>query len=233
MLPTSAGVEPATSWSPVGRRIQLSHRGRQALANNKLFSTKGHGVFDHDLCLQCYLLLSTNVTSKFEGPIPKHCQVIKLFSTECPGELDLCPQDHLLMRSNISTKFKVLKHKHCRITSFFGTKGHGDLDRWLKGHLLFRSILPIGLIVLGLIIANVFFSLYVKQATTRNPNLNTHVKGPLSNITYQIRQRFFKFFSYISASKTRRSWGRAIFGPRAVSSTILVEVHWVKLCIKY
>ena len=28
LLPTSAGVEPATSWSPVGRRIQLSHRGR-------------------------------------------------------------------------------------------------------------------------------------------------------------------------------------------------------------
>ena len=28
MLPTSAGVEPATSWSPVRRRIQLSHRGR-------------------------------------------------------------------------------------------------------------------------------------------------------------------------------------------------------------
>ena len=27
VLPTSAGVEPATSWSPVGRRIQLSHRG--------------------------------------------------------------------------------------------------------------------------------------------------------------------------------------------------------------
>ena len=29
MLPTSAGIVPATSWSPVGRRIQLSHRGRQ------------------------------------------------------------------------------------------------------------------------------------------------------------------------------------------------------------
>ena len=28
MLLTSAGVEPATSWSPVGRRIQLSHQGR-------------------------------------------------------------------------------------------------------------------------------------------------------------------------------------------------------------
>ena len=28
MLPTLVGVEPATSWSPVRRRIQLSHRGR-------------------------------------------------------------------------------------------------------------------------------------------------------------------------------------------------------------
>ena len=28
MLPISAGAEPAISWSPVGRRIQLSHRGR-------------------------------------------------------------------------------------------------------------------------------------------------------------------------------------------------------------
>ena len=29
MLPTSAKVEPTTSWSPVGRRIQLSHRDNQ------------------------------------------------------------------------------------------------------------------------------------------------------------------------------------------------------------
>ena len=28
ILPTSVGVEPATSWSPVGRHIQMSHRGR-------------------------------------------------------------------------------------------------------------------------------------------------------------------------------------------------------------
>ena len=28
MLPTLAGVDPATSWSPVRQRIQLSHRGR-------------------------------------------------------------------------------------------------------------------------------------------------------------------------------------------------------------
>ena len=31
MLPTSAGVEPATSWSPVGWHIQLSHWGRHLL----------------------------------------------------------------------------------------------------------------------------------------------------------------------------------------------------------
>ena len=37
MLPTSAGVEPATSWSPVGRCIQLSHRGRVIIGKNKLF----------------------------------------------------------------------------------------------------------------------------------------------------------------------------------------------------
>ena len=29
MLPTSAVFEPVTSWSPVERRIQMSHRGRQ------------------------------------------------------------------------------------------------------------------------------------------------------------------------------------------------------------
>ena len=28
MLPTSEGVEPSTYWSPVGRRIQMSHRDR-------------------------------------------------------------------------------------------------------------------------------------------------------------------------------------------------------------
>ena len=28
MLPTSVGIEPVTSWSPVRRHIQLSHRGR-------------------------------------------------------------------------------------------------------------------------------------------------------------------------------------------------------------
>ena len=44
MLPTSAGIEPATSWSPVGRRIQLSHRGRQA-SSWKGFTPKGGKFF--------------------------------------------------------------------------------------------------------------------------------------------------------------------------------------------
>ena len=83
---------------------------------------KGCGDLDHDLCLQCYLLVWTNIPSKFESPIPKRCQVIKLFSTKGPGDLDLCPQDHLLVRTNISTKFKGPNHKHCRIISFLVLK---------------------------------------------------------------------------------------------------------------
>ena len=98
------------------------------LCRNKLFSTKGHGDLDHELCLQCHLLVRTNIPSKFKGPVPKHCQVIKLFSTKGPGNLHLCPHDHLLVRTNISTKFDGLNHKHCTIISFYGTKGHGDLD---------------------------------------------------------------------------------------------------------
>ena len=41
MLPTLAGVEPVTSWSPVGRRIQLSLRGWQSfqkISNRNHFS---------------------------------------------------------------------------------------------------------------------------------------------------------------------------------------------------
>ena len=34
MLPTSTGAEPATSWSPVGRRIQMSHQGRLVSVNS-------------------------------------------------------------------------------------------------------------------------------------------------------------------------------------------------------
>ena len=62
-----------------------------------------------------------NIISKFEGPNPKHCQVIKLFSTKDPGDLDLCPQDHLLVRTSISTKFEGPNRKHCKIISCFGT----------------------------------------------------------------------------------------------------------------
>ena len=40
MLLTSAGFEPATSWSPVGRRIQLSHRGRLLPSCGLLFAPK-------------------------------------------------------------------------------------------------------------------------------------------------------------------------------------------------
>ena len=52
MLPTSAGVEPATSWSPVGRRIQMSHRGRQTLvriSNEQMMTTAPEIPFETKL----------------------------------------------------------------------------------------------------------------------------------------------------------------------------------------
>ena len=50
MLPTSAGVEPATSWSPVGRRIQLSHRGR--LGKDIYIYAEAVLASTHNLCFE-------------------------------------------------------------------------------------------------------------------------------------------------------------------------------------
>ena len=56
MLPTSTGVEPVTSWSPVGRRIQLSHRGRQVVlleypqrANELFYNVASTSMQRHDV----------------------------------------------------------------------------------------------------------------------------------------------------------------------------------------
>ena len=54
MLPTSAGVEPATSWSPVGRRIQLGHRGQPFLSDNFHFLVVKFSVY---LNRQVFLML--------------------------------------------------------------------------------------------------------------------------------------------------------------------------------
>ena len=72
--------------------------------------------------------MKTNITSKSEGPIPKHYQVMKFLNTKGPGDLDICTQAPLLVTTNISTKFEGPNNEHCRIISFSGTKGHGDLD---------------------------------------------------------------------------------------------------------
>ena len=56
MLPTSAGVEPATSWSPVGRRIQLSHRGRR---NERLILRSLRSLFTPDALVGLWLRKET------------------------------------------------------------------------------------------------------------------------------------------------------------------------------
>ena len=143
--------------------------------------------------------MRTNIPSKFVGPSPKHCQVIKLYKG--PGDIEFCPQDHLLVGTSMSTKFEGPNHKHCRIIRLFDTKGQVTLT-FDKGHLLFRPILPICLVALGLIIAKGLL-LYVKQVTlapsptpTPTPgwglfspqvhNWNILIRRPLGNATYQI-----------------------------------------------
>ena len=59
MLPTSAGIEPATSWSPDGRRIQLSHRGRQALP---VFKMKNKTSFDSRVYIKGRVGLNVSVS---------------------------------------------------------------------------------------------------------------------------------------------------------------------------
>ena len=62
MLPTSAEVEPATSWSPVGRRIQLSHRGRRCMLHycSRMDYSLIQSLYLHKLGL--YLKLWNNVS---------------------------------------------------------------------------------------------------------------------------------------------------------------------------
>ena len=71
MLPTSAGVEPATSWSPVRRRIQLSHRGRllQGVSNQlkRLFFIHSEGLYITEL-----EHLESTVTFHGLGNFPVH-----------------------------------------------------------------------------------------------------------------------------------------------------------------
>ena len=62
MLPTSAGVEPATSCSPVGRRIQLSHHGPMILGVGKILNRL------HPLKL-IWALLFTYPSDPFSHPV--------------------------------------------------------------------------------------------------------------------------------------------------------------------
>ena len=106
----------------------------QSIAKLKLVLSRGH--CDLDLCPWCHLLVRTNIPSKFEGPSPKHCQVIKHFNTKGQGDLnhDLCPWCHLLVRTNIPSKFEGSSPKHCQ-----AIKDPGDLDFCPQDNLLVRT----------------------------------------------------------------------------------------------
>ena len=73
MLPTSAGEEPATSWSPVGRRIQLSHRGRLKIGR---CMSKFGPVLDEVLQIFAYLgliLFTLTLSTQYKYFSRRHC----------------------------------------------------------------------------------------------------------------------------------------------------------------
>ena len=102
MLPTSAGVEPATSWSPVGRRIQLSHQGRHlAFVNLAKHSPKygfipnikglGLIVSDGDLNFAYRSLWKTfDISIKSQGQ-PKLIIFFKIYWPYVPNAEHLAP----------------------------------------------------------------------------------------------------------------------------------------------
>ena len=70
MLPTSAGVEPATSWSPVGQRIQLSHRGRLTTEREFQFLTGSKETNHINFCkITCTLNADSDQPAHLHTPI--------------------------------------------------------------------------------------------------------------------------------------------------------------------
>ena len=96
MLPTSAGVEPATSWSPVGRRIQLSHRGPGTMvippwlglpkSRTNLHGPKDVRAFEFQMYSIIYSRLSLSRIPRdslkyFEISVPRHIRVERVRKT--------------------------------------------------------------------------------------------------------------------------------------------------------
>ena len=99
MLPTSAGVEPTTSWSPVGRRIQLSHQGR--IIKEKYFKLDfqdgchgGHLGFPIGMTLAIFCLQVTPIfPNKFQVSWPFISGEVQNMFSRCQPKRPSCISD--------------------------------------------------------------------------------------------------------------------------------------------
>ena len=108
MMPTSAGVEPATSWPPVRRRIQLGHRGWLLfhLCNREDKSDDKHLRFDEskpELDLTIFSLINNRkISSPFSSSLPKQtclCQeTMHRIYFQWQNRLNTYPEKYLMQK---------------------------------------------------------------------------------------------------------------------------------------
>ena len=103
MLPTSAGVEPATSWCPVGRRIQLSHRGRQFKID-----------FQHGLAARATILDFRSEWFKLFFIHKSSCYFLSSFES-----MGLSVQEEKFIDFKIATVAAILYYQSERFSLFF------------------------------------------------------------------------------------------------------------------
>ena len=127
MLSTSAGVEPATSWSPVGRRIHLSHRGRlgDKLWAAKMFfslsSQNGSKIFPltkattyvinmvRCTCLRLYHLFENMPKSRMQNALINHfMHKMPIFSTVFPHKCNLYTHSNIIVDTSIIHPLKTV-----------------------------------------------------------------------------------------------------------------------------
>ena len=121
MLPTSAGVEPATSWSPVGRRIQLSHRGRLGLKSSQNISHATYKYNSNGMVFIIWLIINSTIRS-----VSKYCLFVLRFYgpvnplVSCRAQ-SVYPTTHSLGRLSPLRVNQYCAHSFATVCKYTGT----------------------------------------------------------------------------------------------------------------
>ena len=127
MLPTSAGVEPATSWSPVVRRIQLSHRGRPRLVIGEIGDLCR--ATDSNNLLKCTETLLLPFGKQFyiisiRGPIKLSPASIFRSTCQQTNFIDIVEKYWF----TLSILSKIFSRRHIELLSYFSQKTGFDIS---------------------------------------------------------------------------------------------------------